>query len=120
LNRRGGFTASEYELVKQHPTEGARLLRSMGYESESLLAIVRSSHEAWDGSGYPEGLHGEAMPQGTRIVAVDDTYGALTSRRPNREAWARDAALDEIREVGTVGRYDPRVVAALIELLTAP
>jgi HD-GYP domain-containing protein (c-di-GMP phosphodiesterase class II) len=120
LNRRGGFTASEYELVKQHPTEGARLLRSMGYESESLLAIVRSSHEAWDGSGYPEGLRGEAIPQGARIVAVADTYDALTSRRPNREAWARDAALDEIREVGTVGRYDPRVVAALIDLLTAP
>jgi adenylate cyclase len=119
LNRRGGFSGSEYELVKQHSTEGARLLRNMGYENEALLAIVRASHEAWDGSGYPDGLRGEAIPQGARIVAVADTYDALTSLRPNREAWARDAALDEIRQVGTVGRYDPRVVAALVDLLAS-
>ena len=119
LNRRGGFSGTEYELVKQHSTEGARLLRNMGYENEALLAIVRASHEAWDGSGYPDGLRGEAIPQGARIVAVADTYDALTSLRPNREAWARDAALDEIRQVGTVGRYDPRVVAALVDLLAS-
>ena len=117
LNRRGAFSSTEFELVKQHPAEGVRLLRSMGYESEPLLAMVRDSHEAWDGSGYPNGLRGEDIPRGARIVAVADTYDALTSWRPTREPWARDAALDEIREGGAVGRYDPEVVAALTKLL---
>jgi class 3 adenylate cyclase len=117
LNRQGGFSGAEYELVKQHPTEGARLLRSLGYENESLLAIVRASHESWDGSGYPDGLRGEAIPRGARIVAVADTYDALTSWRPNREPWARDAALYEIRQGVTVGRYDPEIVTALMTVL---
>jgi adenylate cyclase len=117
LNRRGRLSSSEHEIVKQHPVEGARLLRSMGYESETMLAIVRASHEAWDGSGYPDGLRGEAIPLGARIVAVADTYDALTSWRPSREAWARDAALDEIRRGAAAGRYDPTVVDALVKLL---
>jgi len=97
--------------------EGVRLLRSMGYASDGLLSIVRASHEAWDGSGYPDGARGEAIPIGARIVSVADTYDALTSWRPSREAWARDAALEEIRRGAAAGRYDPVVVDALIKLL---
>jgi HD-GYP domain-containing protein (c-di-GMP phosphodiesterase class II) len=117
LNRHGRLSASEHDVVKQHPVEGVRLLRGMGYESEALLAIVRASHEAWDGSGYPHGLRGDAIPLGARIVAVADTYDALTSWRPSRDAWARDAALDEIRRGCAAGRYDPEVVDALMKLL---
>ena len=89
----------------------------MGYTSEHVLAIIRSSHELMDGSGYPERLRGEAIPFGARIVAVADAYDALTSWRPYRDPLARDAALDEIHRSGTRGIYDPRVVEALMKLL---
>jgi len=117
LNRQGALSASEYELVKKHPAEGVRILRKLGYENEGVLASVRASHEAFDGSGYPEGLRGEAIPLGARIVIVADAYDALTSWRPYRDAWARDAALDELRRGAARGVYDPRVLDTLLKLL---
>jgi HD-GYP domain-containing protein (c-di-GMP phosphodiesterase class II) len=100
-----------------HPLAGERLLRTMGYTSESVLAIIRSSHELLDGSGYPEQLRGDAIPLGARIVGVADAYDALTSWRPYRDPLARDAALDEISRCTARGIYDPRVVEALMKLL---
>ena len=117
LNRRGSLGGSEYEAVKKHPTASERLLRTMGYQSERVLAIIRSSHELLDGSGYPEKLRGDAIPLGARIVVVADAYDALTSWRPYRDPIARDAALDEIQRSGNRGIYDPRVVEALLKLL---
>jgi class 3 adenylate cyclase len=82
-----------------------------------VLSIIRASHELLDGSGYPDGLRGDAIPLGARIVAVADSYDALTSWRPYRDPLARDAALDEIQKSLTRGLYDPRVVEALFKLL---
>ena len=79
LNRHGSLAGSEYEAVKKHPLAGERRLRTMGYQSETVLAIIRSSHELLDGSGYPEQLRGDCIPFGARIVAVADAYDALTS-----------------------------------------
>jgi adenylate cyclase len=117
LNRRGSLAGSEYEAVKKHPLAGERLLRTMGYSSETVLGIIRSSHELMDGSGYPEHLRGEAVPFGARIVVVADAYDALTSWRPYRDPLARDAALDEIGRSCARGVYDQRVVEALLKLL---
>jgi HD-GYP domain-containing protein (c-di-GMP phosphodiesterase class II) len=117
LNRRGSLSDSEYEAVEKHPTASERLLRTMGYQSERVLAIIRSSHELLDGSGYPEKLRGDAIPLGSRIVIVADAYDALTSWRPYRDPLARDAALDEIQRSCNRGIYDPRVVEALLKLL---
>ncbi|HEU4369079.1 MAG TPA: HD domain-containing phosphohydrolase [Methylomirabilota bacterium] len=117
LNRRGSLGGSEYETVKRHPQASERLLRTMGYQSEGVLSIIRSSHELLDGSGYPERLRGDCIPLGARIVVVADAYDALTSWRPYRDALARDAALDEIRRSCTRGIYDPKVVEALVKLL---
>ena len=117
LNRRGSLGGSEYEAVKKHPQAGERLLRTMGYQSERVLAIIRASHELMDGSGYPERLRGDAIPLGSRIVVVADAYDALTSWRPYRDPLARDAALDEIQRSCNRGIYDPRVVEALLKLL---
>jgi HD-GYP domain-containing protein (c-di-GMP phosphodiesterase class II) len=117
LNRRGSLSGSEYETIKQHPLAGERLLRTMGYTAESVLAIIRSSHELLDGSGYPDGLRGETIPLGARIVVVADAYDALASWRPYRDPLARDAALDEIRRSCARGIYDAKVVEALMKLL---
>jgi HD-GYP domain-containing protein (c-di-GMP phosphodiesterase class II) len=117
LNRRGSLSGSEYETIKQHPLAGERLLRTMGYTAESVLAIIRSSHELLDGSGYPDGLRGETIPLGARIVVVADAYDALASWRPYRDPLARDAALDEIRRSCARGIYDPKVVETLMKLL---
>jgi adenylate cyclase len=117
LNRRGSLTGSEYEAIKNHPLAGERLLRTMGYTSEHVLAIIRSSHELMDGSGYPERLRGDDIPFGARIVVVADAYDALTSWRPYRDPLARDAALDEIHRGCARGIYDARVVEALMKLL---
>jgi HD-GYP domain-containing protein (c-di-GMP phosphodiesterase class II) len=117
LTRRGALSDVEYETVKQHPLASERALRTMGYDSEGVLAIIRASHEALDGSGFPENLRGEAIPLGARIVAVADAYDALTSWRPYRDGLARDAALDEIDRGCARGIYDPRVVEALMKLL---
>jgi len=117
LNRRGSLSGSEYETIKQHPLAGDRLLRTMGYTAENVLAIIRSSHELLDGSGYPDGLRGDTIPLGARIVVVADAYDALASWRPYRDPLARDAALDEIRRCCARGIYDPKVVEALMKLL---
>jgi adenylate cyclase len=117
LNRRGSLGDTEYEAIKKHPLAGERLLRTMGYQSETVLPIIRSSHELLDGSGYPERLRGEAIPFGARIVVVADAYDALTSWRPYRDSLARDAALDEIARSCQRGIYEPRVVEALMKLL---
>jgi HD-GYP domain-containing protein (c-di-GMP phosphodiesterase class II) len=118
FSRRGGLTASERELVKQHPTEGCRIMRQMGYDAPEVLAMVQHSHERYDGSGYPQALRGEAIPMGSRIIAVADTYDALTSWRQYREPWESAAALTEIRGETEKGVYDPAVVAALARLIT--
>jgi adenylate cyclase len=117
LNRNGTLTPREMELVKEHPVEGANSQRKMGYENEYMLKIVRHSHENFNGTGYPDGLRGDAIPLGSRIIAVADAYDALISWRPYRDPWERSVALDEIVRETESGIYDPTVVAALINIL---
>ena len=78
--------------------------------------LVRHHHEAWDGTGYPDGLAGEAIPLGARILAVADTFDALTSDRPYRDGLAVEAAL-QILENGAGRQWDARIVAALADAL---
>src|SRR5438128_1520832 len=118
LNRMGSLSSWELDMVKMHPVEGARTLRKMGYDNEEIIKIVYHSHENYNGSGYPDGLKGDDIPLGSRIVAVADAYDALISWRPYRDPWERHVALDEIaREVGK-GTYDPKVVDGLIKIMT--
>jgi len=117
LNRMGSLSSWELDMVRMHPMEGARTLRKMGYDNETMIKIVQHSHENFSGTGYPDGLKGEDIPLGSRIVAVADAYDALVSWRPYRDAWERHVALDEIgRGVGK-GLYDPKVVDALIKIM---
>ena len=118
LNRMGSLSSWELDMVKMHPVEGARTLRKLGYDNETMIKIVHHSHEKFNGTGYPGGLKGEDIPLGSRIVAVADAYDALISWRPYRDPWERHVALDEIgRGVGK-GLYDPKVVDALIKIMS--
>ncbi len=115
LNKPGRLTPEEFELIKEHPVRGHQIIarvRSLQRE----VAGVRSHHERLDGSGYPDGLVGHAIPLDARIIAVADVFDALTSPRPYRAAWPRERALAVIdEEAGT--KLDPVCVAALHRVL---
>lgn len=105
------LTAGEREMARQHVVIGSDLLRKFpAFDMGSLF--VRHHHEYWDGSGYPDGLKGEAIPLGARIISVADAFQAMTEDRPYRRAVSEDAALQEIYDhAGT--QFDPQVVLAL-------
>ncbi len=115
LEKAGPLDEREWEFIRQHTIVGERILRASP-ALRDVAAIVRSTHERWDGTGYPDGLAGEDIPLASRIVAVCDAYAALTSSRPYRKALTPEEALEELkRAAGT--QFDTnvvRVVAALI------
>jgi HD-GYP domain-containing protein (c-di-GMP phosphodiesterase class II)/class 3 adenylate cyclase len=113
LTQEGALDDESLREVQRHVAEGVITLQTMGYDDQDVLAIVKHHHEAFDGRGYPDGLKGEAIPLGARIVAVADTYNALTSRRTYREAWETSAVIREIERGVGRGRHDPAVFAAL-------
>ncbi len=114
LNKPGRLTPSEYEIMKRHAPIGADILSVIGFPYP-VVPIVRHHHENWDGTGYPDGLAGEQIPIGARILAVVDCYDALTSDRPYRRKLEASAALQILAERrGTM--YDPRVVDSFFDL----
>ena len=117
LNRAGGLNRDEFEQVTKHPRESVRVLKKLGFQGESLFQIIENSHEAFDGSGYPNGLSGEEIPIGGRIVNVVDAYISLTSWRPYRDRWEHRAAFAELKNETEQGKFDPEVIKALGRLL---
>lgn len=113
LNRSGSLSSTEYDLIKTHTAESVRVMKAMGYENEAALQIVKHSHENFNGTGYPDGLKGEKIPIGSRIIAVSDAYDALTSKRPYRDSWERRSSMDQIDRGVEKSLFDPKVVQAL-------
>jgi len=110
------LSAEEWGYVRQHPAIGARIVAAAPALSE-VSRLVGASHERWDGGGYPQGLRGEEIPLGARIVAVCDAFEALVADRPARPALPRPGAIAELR-AGAGTRYDPAVVEAFVAELT--
>jgi putative nucleotidyltransferase with HDIG domain len=107
---------AEWELIRAHPDEGARLISHLeGYEAAAR--IVRAHHERFDGKGYPLGLHGMEIPLGARIISVADTYDVLTARDSYRKPISTSDAIAELRRVAGT-QLDPAVVSTFVELLT--
>ena len=101
--------------MREHPVIGERILRAIPGMG-AVARIVRHEHEHFDGGGYPDGLRGEEIPIGSRIILACDTYSAMTTSRPYREALPHGAAIAELaRCAGT--QFDPRVTEALIGCL---
>jgi diguanylate cyclase (GGDEF)-like protein/putative nucleotidyltransferase with HDIG domain len=117
LEKPGRLTEEEFETIKEHTVIGARLLESIPF-FEEVHPLVRYSHERWDGRGYTQGLAGEAVPLGSRIIAACDAFHAMTSDRPYRPAIGHDEAIDELR-TGAGTQFDPRVVDAVIAEVSA-
>jgi putative two-component system response regulator len=114
LRKPGKLTAEEWQEMKRHPEIGHRILSGIKF-LEPSLPIVIAHQERFDGSGYPMGLKGEAIPLGARIFAVVDTLDAMTSDRPYRKALSHEQARDEIvRNAGI--QFDPRVVEVFLSI----
>ena len=115
LLKPGKLTAEEWEVMKTHSCKGYDIARSIPTLTEGALDVIRSHHERWDGTGYPDALMREAIPLPARIFSVVDVYDALTSRRPYKEPWSADEARAEIeRQAGT--QFAPDVVRAFLSL----
>lgn len=103
----------EYSQVMQHTLMGVTILAPLLAEYPTVLEVVRSHHERFDGGGGPDRLRGDGIPLAARIVAVADAFDAMTSTRPYREPMTAHAALDELRENAGL-QFDPRCVRALV------
>jgi HD-GYP domain-containing protein (c-di-GMP phosphodiesterase class II) len=110
LFKSGPLTPEEYALVRRHPVIGAEILRDVEFIGDGRL-VVSHHHERWDGSGYPDGLAGDAIPQPARVFAVADALDALTTDRPYRPASGFPRAREIIRAAAGT-QFDPAVVAA--------
>jgi ribonuclease P protein subunit RPR2 len=115
LCKQGPLSPAEWEIMKTHPIVGAQIVAPITFLGDAV-DLVRHHHERFDGSGYPDGLRGEAIPLPARIFAVADAFDAMTSDRPYRDAMATERAAAEIeRAAGT--QFDPEVVREFVEMV---
>lgn len=116
LLKSGKLTSAEFDIVRAHAAAGARILGGSSSEILKLAEqIALSHHEWWDGSGYPHGLTGEAIPLSGRIVAVADVFDALTHERPYKHAWTVADSVQEMRRLTGI-QFDPHVIDAFNQL----
>ncbi len=115
LNKPAKLSLDESALMKTHPAKGAEIIKHVKFLAP-VVAMVRHDHERWDGTGYPDGLKGEAIPLGARIVAVVDAYDAMTTDRIYRKAPGKNYAVTELKKyAGT--QFDPELVEVFLSVL---
>lgn len=115
LNKQGPLTDDEFEHVKLHPVTGSDILAPLTHLGR-IIEYVRSHHERWDGRGYPDGLAGDRIPMGARIIGAVEIYDALTTSRPYQEKMTPELAVERLRDlIGTV--VDPVVHRALQQVV---
>jgi putative nucleotidyltransferase with HDIG domain len=114
LQKESALTPEEYEIIKEHPVKGAKILENFS-EFIELLPIVKHHHEMFAGAGYPEGLVGDAIPFGARLIAVVDAYDAITTNRAYRKAQELRSAIDLIVQK-TPEQFDPEIVEAFVRI----
>ncbi len=116
LGKTGKHTPEEWEVMKSHVLIGEEICRPLR-TMRDVLPLIRHHHERWDGSGYPDGLKGEAIPLVARIFQIVDIYDALTSERPYKRAFTVQEAMDILREETAKGWRDPYLVERFFEFL---
>jgi diguanylate cyclase (GGDEF)-like protein/PAS domain S-box-containing protein/putative nucleotidyltransferase with HDIG domain len=114
LLKPGSLTVEEWQVMREHPEQGARLVQ-LAPETEEVAPIIAAHHERPDGTGYPAGTAGEQIPVGARIVAVCDAWSAMLADRPYRRALTEDEAIEQLQR-GKGTQFDPAVVDVFIRL----
>jgi HD-GYP domain-containing protein (c-di-GMP phosphodiesterase class II) len=115
LLKKSKLTSEEYEEVKKHPQIGVDIIRPIKVLHD-IIPFILHHHERWDGAGYPNGLKGEEIPVGARIIAVADVYQALISDRPYRKAYSKEEAIKIIKN-GASTQFDPQIVDIFLRIL---
>jgi putative two-component system response regulator len=116
LLKEGALSPDEMKQIQRHPGVGADLVRGL-HTLDDVRPIIRHHHERWDGSGYPDGLRGESIPLGARIMAVVDVFDALHTARPYKPALSTAESLAILRAECDAGAWDARVVARFVEIV---
>ncbi|HJN15576.1 MAG TPA: HD-GYP domain-containing protein, partial [Armatimonadota bacterium] len=116
LNKPSRLTDEEFRLIQEHPAAGDAILRPINFGCD-VATVVRHHHEKMDGSGYPDGISGDEISVGARVLAVIDIYDALVCDRPYRKAWTGEQALEQLRTEAGEGKLDATVVHALQEVI---
>ncbi|MGD6776807.1 MULTISPECIES: HD domain-containing phosphohydrolase [Bacillaceae] len=115
LNKPAKLTNEEFDLIKKHPADGAEMVKDL-YYGDTIATIIEQHHERLNGVGYPQKLKGDDILLEARIIAVSDTFDAMTEDRAYRNAFTPEYAIDELQRLAP-SQYDPDVVNALIEVL---
>ncbi len=115
LNKKEKLTDDEWKMIKRHPITGEEILRPV-FLDEKMLAIVRSHHERYDGSGYPDGLKGNKINILAQIVSISDSYDAMISVRAYRDPLSKEAAIEEIKKNSGI-QFNPLIVEAFLKVL---
>lgn len=115
VSQRTGLTPEQRLAVEQHTRIGERLVKPLGF-SATIGAAIRHHHERWDGTGYPDGLRGDAVPLASRIVAIADAFDAITSPRPHRDARDQETALDVLSK-NAGSQFDPSLVKEFVSVV---
>ncbi len=118
INKPGKLDPHEWELIKTHPAEGERMLQRVGGFMVEVGQIVRAHHERWDGGGYPDGLAGENIPLEARIITCCDSWSAMRTDRPYRDAMSFKAAAEQMI-INAGSQFDPELVDVMLPLLAA-
>ena len=117
LNKPGGLSDEEFEVMRQHPSIGAQIMSPIRMLKD-IIPGIRNHHETWDGTGYPDQLEGEQIPMVARIIGVADTFDAMTTTRPYQQAMTLDYVLQKMQSMSGA-RFDPVVVKAFIAAVEA-
>jgi putative nucleotidyltransferase with HDIG domain len=117
LNKPGGLSDEEFEVMRQHPSIGAQIMSPIRMLKD-IIPGIRNHHETWDGTGYPDHLSAEEIPMVARIIGVADTFDAMTTTRPYQQAMTLDYVLQKMQSMSG-SRFDPVVVEAFIAAVEA-